>query len=369
MKRIVPYLLLLALWAPTLGYLIGWRSQELKGAENALKRVDLTRTTLAQGTWQTSINKGAEREHPLRAPLIRCRNQVLYWLYNRSTNFVEVGKEGYLYGSKYYEIYSGRKRQTEAHYEDVATQMRKLQDTLDHYGVKFLSVIAPSKVRFDPGILKSSHARIPLDSMTDYTLLIDAYNTYGVNYLNLSQGLTNQRDTLRALPFSKVGIHWNTYGVYRCLPLWDNYVHEHFGYPLQSFQQAGGFWSDSLILKGDMDLAERMNLIQSPKLNMQFYPKFQRASPSDSLPKILFISDSFFYQLMGTYAMSHISRDWEFWYYNKGFLNKQRRYKIPINFDNRWERLLDFDIVVIMGTETNISRFPYGLTDQVLTDN
>ncbi len=357
-KRASVFLILAALWLPLAAYLLGWSSRPLGGAEWSPEIPKINRDSLADGTWQARVNQWAERNHPFRSDLIRANNQAVYWLFDRSTNYVVFGQRNQLFAYNHFEVYAGLKRRTPAHYARLNQDFQAISTALSAQGIPLLVVLAPNKAR-----VLSDELPLSLQQMErregDYSFFLSAVRSVPV--LDLASVLQRKKATVVGPVFANTGLHWNQNGLYACMPALDSSLSRMLGRPPQGLHVDGGEWDDRLRLQDDADLAVRLDLVVPPPTQRQYYPRLTAKTLWKSKPKVLLISDSFGYTLVKTGALDVLSDDWEFWFYNKSVV-KSGKPKRPMRANESSVRWREFDAVVIMATEYNLGTFPYGFS-------
>lgn len=357
-KRASVFLIVAFLWLPILAYVLGWTSRPLGGVEWSPKRPDWELDSVRNGVWQSQLTQWVEQNHPFRSDLIRANNQVVYWLFDRSTNYVVFGTGNQLYAYNHFEVFAGLKRREPSFFGRLDQRLHGISSILAAEGIPLIVVIAPNKVRMLPQFLPASLKSIELRD-GDYLNFVARVRSVPV--VDLMARLQEKKALIEGPVFANTGLHWNQNGVFLSMPTLDSALAKALGSQPQGFFIDGGVWDDRLRLKDDADLAERSDLVIPPATQKQFYPILKADRPWVTKPKLLLISDSFGYTLIKTGALDLLSDNWEFWFYNKSVVkrNADKRPLIASESSSRWT---EFDVVILMATEYNLSALPYGFS-------
>lgn len=358
MKRASVLLIVAFLWVPILAYVLGWTSRPLGGVEWSSKRPEWDLDSVRKGAWQSQLTQWVEQNHPFRSDLIRANNQVVYWLFDRSTNYVAFGTDNQLFAYNHFEVFAGLKRREPSFFAQLDQRLHGISSILAAEGIPLIVVIAPNKVRMMPQFLPASLKSIELRD-GDYLNFVARVRSVPV--VDLMARLQEKKALIEGPVFANTGLHWNQNGVFLSMPTLDSALAKALGSQPQGFFIDGGVWDDRLRLKDDADLAERSDLVIPPATQKQFYPILKADRPWVTKPKLLLISDSFGYTLIKTGALDLLSDNWEFWFYNKSVVkrNEDKRPLIASESRSRWT---EFDVVILMATEYNLSALPYGFS-------
>jgi hypothetical protein len=118
----------------------------------------------------------------------------------------------------------------------------------------------------------------------------------------------------------------------------------------------------------DDDIELGMNLLRNlPDFKMA-YPKFEiKALPKGKkAPKVLVIGDSFYYGMYNWGMMQHVFEGGEFWYYNHERLVPGKETTFIEDFSDYAAEVQQFDVVILLLTEANLTRFGFGMQQAYL---
>jgi len=173
------------------------------------------------------------------------------------------------------------------------------------------------------------------------------------------------KDTSRYPLYSKTGIHWSLYGVAIAVDSLVKYMEKVAGIDMVDFGW-NGVEVSSTPRDTDDDIAEGMNLLFPIKTGKLAYPNLQfNDSPEKVRPKVLVIGDSYYWNIMGSGIGSRLFGDNSFWFYNQEAHNPAWPSPRQVNSLNVLEELDRQDFVILLSTEANLFKFPFGFLDNV----
>jgi len=179
---------------------------------------------------------------------------------------VIVGSEGWLYYRGSLNDYVGTdivtpdelsdtaRKLTDRELANVAHNTLLMQRYVEAQGAQFLLVIAPNKNTLYPEYMPSWY--IPSAKPTNLERLVPLFDTYGVNYLDLTEVLKSSDSPL----YLKRDTHWNNKGAY--------YGYDVIAAELGLTPLLAPKWSARVDRVGDLDT---MLYPDAPTLELQFY--------------------------------------------------------------------------------------------------
>jgi hypothetical protein len=306
---------------------------------------------------------------------VRLDNQVNYSLFGETQRrpegtHVVSGPDDWLYEHHYitYAVTPGTTK--EAEMRRSLELMRRVQDKLAARGVPFLLVVAPSKVEVYPEKVPAVYwgGRHPAYVTTNFERARPLFAEYGIN---LYDGPTRFAAWKRSMPdhlFTRSGTHWSYYSAYHVLDDLRERLNPTMRHPMPEFRLRS--LRSRNPLGTDEDLLALMNLlVDEPYSHPSPYPMLvpQTAVPTEKLPRILWVHDSFGWALIDLLYPANAVRPSESLYYF------QNAYAIPgqhnLNRDLTkldWESYLrDFDAVVMVWTEIAFDFNGWGFFESV----
>lgn len=348
--------------------LFGWADwppfRKLSGAFTPASRVELTVDSWMDASFQEAWEPWFNDSLSVRAPLIRTKNQFFYSFFDHSTSYVVPAKNNQLFAYNYFPAYKGFDFKGEDYWAETVQRLAALRDTLQAHGIPLVLVIAPNKVRYMPENFPPHWKTEPGKRTNQSTLLAKAAEQ-GLHTVDLNTWFVNMKDTLTHTPFPNTGTHWNYYGAAMGAQVMMDSVQRLFDTAITRIVLTKGQVKDST-LASDHDLSEGINVIWDLETEPQYYPKMRIDTEGRVKPNVLMVSDSFFWT-MNTLEINKkgFSEASSFWFYNNTNYDS-RHGETPVDNLNAWEEVLDRDVVIIMGTESNLHLFPYGFAQRML---
>lgn len=336
----------------------------LKGAFIEPEKPMLTVEQWFSGKFQSAFEQHFEHNIGFRPMLIRLHNQYLYSLYHTSKTYVVVGQENQLYAYDYYMAFSG---ETFIGRDSIRAEYQRLVHLQDSINKPLLFVIAPNKVRLLSEYLPENYSREERDSV-NYPVWLEFLQEGKIEYLDFNDifrelGGNNQKQF-----FPNTGTHWNSYGMYVAQQYMLNRLEAMTGDTLVEIQWDQLERRDS-VLDSDRDLVESLNLMYPPSTESQVYPNFTIAQTGRKKPKALIVGDSFFWNFYGLepYFQQIWDKDSRFWYYNNTEMDMHQA-RIPVPELNVHKTLETKDYLIIMATEANLHKVPYGFPQKYFSE-
>lgn len=349
----------------------GWAP--LAGVEQELTREALTARSWWSGAFQKSFESWFSRRLPLRAHLVRTDNQVnlsLFGLVRTGGTSISIGRENWLFEDAYVKRYNRPSRTDPAAIEENVGDLRRLRDLLEGRGVALVVVIAPSKAEIYPEYLAPGVAKGRSPRPSPYELMAPRLRESGLDLVDGHRLFLEERARDGALLFARGGTHWNHYGaslvVGRILAALERRRPGRF---VQLDRR--GARVDEETWGTDNDLGELLNIWHTrPFRGPQTHPVLERADDGRSLPRLLFIGDSFSLTLMKIMEEERLMRPSDTLYYFKRRLRSPGPDSSPLDgarFDAARE-LAGIDAVVIVTNETLLPRIGFGFVSAALED-
>ena len=313
--------------------------------------------------FQVRFTRAAEEHVGFRPILIRMKNQLEYALYNKANaSGVVIGKHGYLFESDYIRSFTGRDYLGDYFWEQKFYRLKQVSDTLAQLGVKVAIVLEPGKATYLPEMIPSRFFRFTSEH-TNYQTIIGESLQKGIPLLDLNKFF---RDTKSSPPFPlfpKGGIHWSTGGMVLASDTLLGFINGNLGLPVPDLVIDRVEWSDSL-RDTDGDVGALINLIKAPKHLKMGYPVFHLAEKvAVRKPRVLVISDSYFFNVLSAKIPARAFANEAFWYYNQTIYPDTWSAPKDTGSLNIPQTVEGMDLVLIMVTERFYHRFDWDFTD------
>jgi len=313
--------------------------------------------------FQVQFNKATEEQVGFRPFLIRLKNQFEYLAYNKANaSGVVAGKDGYMFEADYIRSYTGRDYLGDYFWEQKFNRLAMVRDTLNKLGVKIAVVLEPGKATYHPEKIPGRFTRYFSEDSNYKTILAESEKKK-IPLLDLNKYFKDSRSTAPYPLFPKGGIHWSTGGMVFGVDSLLGFIRGTLRLSVPDLVVDRVEMSDSL-RDTDGDVVEIMNLLKAPKPLKMGYPEFHFES-RDSLPKpkVLVISDSYFFNVLGAGIPEKAFANQAFWYYNKTIYPDSWSSPRDTSSLNVRETVEGMDLVLIMVTERFYTRFDWDLTD------
>ena len=117
----------------------------------------------------------------------------------------------------------------------------------------------------------------------------------------------------------------------------------------------------------DYDIADGMNLLWQLQSEPMCYPDNEwEPATGKSQPKTILIGDSFYWSMfqLGLWAKSFSAGG--FWFYNRQIYPESFEQSLKVEDINYWETIAKNDVFILLVTESNLPKFPWGFTKNAL---
>lgn len=352
------------LWLPAVQQKTGLiREKDLRGQDDPPAFPKFTFKTWFSGEFQDKCTPAVEQHAGFRTWLIRMKNQLEYSLLKKANaRGVVVGRKNYLYESDYIRSYTGRDYLGDYYWDQKFNRMKMVRDTLQKLGVNLAVVLEPGKATSHPEFIPSRFLKYRGEK-NNYRAIVKRAGEKGIPLLDLNRYFADYKTRAPYPLFPKGGIHWSTGGMVVAGDTLLKFIGSRFGWNLPVLAVDRVEYPDTL-RDTDGDVAVIMNLLFQPRHLKMGYPVFH--FESDGLtkkPRVLTISDSFFFNILGAKIPANAFANEAFWYYNlKIYPDTWITPKDTSSIDIRWE-IESMDVILIMVTERFYHIFDWDFTD------
>ena len=346
-----------------------FKLEPLSGASFKTEFPELTLDNYASGHMQRDLEQYSRENFGFREWAIRLYNQVNYSLFNQTTcHFIVPGKDGYLFYTEAFREYYGIEQLSFYKTYDRAREwaqqnvrmMNKLRYVLKDYGIEFLCFMAPDKAEVYPEYLPFHRPPTPdvIHTAAYYDSLLTAIDFPHVEMTKWYQAM---KDTASFLLFPKRDTHWRYSAVYGYDSLF-SYMNSLNNFGIPDIHVNGLIKLDTMYPEND---EKTLNLIfpignDSPKYRADI-----TIDPGHK-PKVLFVGDSFIWDLETYMPWKEILGDVEIWFYNKSAFVGFEKEKHPITEIDRLRSILNADYVVWYSSGYQWSRASYDFVEDAL---
>jgi len=313
--------------------------------------------------FQVRFNKATEERVGFRPGLIRLKNQLEYFLFHKANaSGVVVGKHRDLFESDYIRSYTGRDYLGDYFWDQKFRRLKQVSDTLARLGVQVVIVLEPGKASYNPENIPSRFTGFKTEK-TNYQAILKGSGQKGIPLLDLNRFYRDKKSSAPFPLYPKGGIHWSVGGMVLSADTLLGFMNGvlHLSVPDLVIDRVE--MSDSL-RDTDGDVAGLMNLLRAPKHPKMGYPVFHLTEMDDGRkPRVLAISDSYYFNIMGAKIPARAFANEAFWYYNNTIYPDTWSAPKDTSSIDVPKTVEGMDLVLIMVTERFYHRFDWDFTD------
>ncbi len=334
---------------------------QLKGVVNEPVNITFDKHEWITAEYQQKKEEYLNSTFGLRNWCVRFNNQIAYSFFNKAkANGVIVGKENYLYEASYIESYSGKNYVGEDSIRNTVNKLKFISDTLSKLGKQLIIVFAPGKASFYPEYIPDAY--LPFKKQTNYSTFSEVSNTMKLNVIDFNKWFIENKTKSKYPLYPKYGIHWSIYGtVLAADSLVKNISNlRNITLPKIKITEINmGKPVDS-----DYDIADGMNLLFENSSFDMAYPKITLDTTNvKTKPKVLVISDSFYWGLYNL-GISNCFQNDHFWYYNKQVFPESGTKELLTDHLNIGDEINKHDVIVIISTEATLNKIGWGFIER-----
>ena len=359
--------ILLVMFLPLLQrYLHFTKERELQGAYVHAVEPTFTKENWFSGKYQDSSSKWLNESFGYRNTLVRLRNQIGWELYGYSyANSTILGKEGFLFDIDNMKAYNGKDFIGKDSVKFHVTKIKLLQEKLAANGITLIVVLAPGKASFH-------HEYLPDDQQqkigpTNYETYREAFEKSEVNTIDFHRWFDQLKTKTEYPLYPKCGVHWSKLGALFAADSLISYVSGKVNQPMARFVFDRIYTSDTL-QDPDFDIGSAMNLLYDVDPPPMAYADFHAGKSLPGFkPRALVVGDSYFWTMPSKEMQESAFNGIDFFYYNHDlFPNSDPGMKVDGSKINLLSEISGCDVVILLATEANLPRFPWGFDQQAL---
>jgi len=336
----------------------------LGGAITLSSKPDWEASDWLDGSFQNNFEKYSKDNFGLRASAIRLNNQLDYSLFDElNAKSVVIGKENYLYEENYIRCYLGMDFLGEEVIKERLFKLKKVADHLKTMGKDLIVVYAAGKGTYFPEYFPSSYDSI-VPGKTNFDSYVRNTRELGIPFIDFNSLFVKMKDTTRYPLFPKCGIHWSKYAELLVADSIVSYIEDLRSIDMNHIIIDEVKWR-STNRDTDYDLGRGLNLVLELDTYPMAYPEFHiENKPEAKKPKMLFVADSYFWGIFNRGFSSSLFGGGQFWYYNQGIYPDSYENPISVSEIDFQKSIESNDVVVLLYTDANLSKFAYGFVDQ-----
>ena len=354
-----------------------WHPFKLKPLEGVIRETpfpEFTMDNYVSGSLQRDLEQYSSENFGFREWVIRLYNQYLWTFYHKTyCHFIVPGKNGYLFYSEalsdYYGIESIKMYRSYDRARQWARQnvrmMNKLRYVLQDYSVEFLCFMAPNKVQLYSEYLPY-HKPAPADAINTADYYDSLMTAIGFPHIEMTRWFQQIKDTASFQLIPKRDTHWRYAAVYGYDSLF-SYMNSLNDFGIPDIKVYGMRQLDTMYREND---EKTLNLIfPIPNDAPKYRPEVSvECGEGCRKPKVLFVGDSFIWDLETYLPWKEILDDVEIWFYNSSAFLGFEKEKHPVSELNRLRSILRADYVVWYSTGSQWCRSSYDFVENALLD-
>lgn len=330
----------------------------LKGAVTAAANPDFSWKAWWQGSYQADKEKYWETNFGFYPDMIRLNNELDYKLFGIfHANGVVKGPNNVLFEKVYVESYTGEKSHDDSYILGASLDIKRMQDRVEAMNKPFVFVIAPNKAFYYNDELPSGHS-IQNIKNRNYERFLKVFDSLNIKYIDFNRYFF-ERKTKTTFPLiTKLGVHWSSYGTAVAADSILKYLNTHyFKNKLTTYDIE--CQPSKIHNAHDKEILEALNMITDFENNGEItcWPALKHKAPADPIkPKLLFVSDSYFWEIYSQKIIESVCSDLQFWYYVREHWAKNDTFigDMATNTTLGDEYLLQTDAVILMASEFHL---------------
>lgn len=314
-------------------------------------------------TYQEKKEKYVNACFGFRNTCVRLNNQLDFWLFRQANaNGVIVGNNNYLYEQAYIDAYNGTDFIGQDSIVQTARRIAFLSELFKRRNKQLIVVFAAGKASYYPTFFPDKFRLQQQNKCTNYFRFKQQLATSTVNFIDFNAWFLELKKTSDYPLFPKLGIHWSHYGMTLAADSLIKNIERVRQVDLGNIVTKN-IATSNLAQFEDKDIGDGMNLLfDVPGLTMA-YPDFRFEQKDSKKPKVLVVSDSFFWGMYNA-GISSVFDQTHFWYYNKQVypeFQTKEYFTYQVDFE---QAIKANDVFIIMATEANLKAIGWGFLER-----
>lgn len=317
------------------------------------------------GHFQEEYDAFYTKNFGLRNDLVRLNCQVAYSIFSTAkAGGIIKGKDGYLMDEKYIRAATGEDFVGYIKLKMDLEKVKKVNDTLQKLNKALVFVFVPGKASFFYDKIPSDRKRKkPFN--TNHAMYVQALKKNRITLIDFKTYFEAEKSTSKYPLYAKCGIHWSTYGSYLATDSMNTFFHQLRNTKGSSIQLVKINISEQNSDE-DYDIGKGLNLLFPLETYPMAYPETRILNKgAKTNPKVLFIADSYFWNIYTRNYSADLFGNGEFWYYNKQIYPDTYTKETLVQHTPIKERVEKHDIITILSTDANLENFAFGFIDQM----
>jgi hypothetical protein len=328
------------------------KNEPLKGDVTIPENSDFTKEEWLTANYQHEKEEYLNSMFGFRNTLVRLNNQIDFNLFNKANaKDVVIGKENYLYELNYIKAYTGQDFIGKDSITHTLDRLKFISDTLQKLNKQLIVIFAPGKASFYPEYIPDEYLKTK--NITNYSLFVQGAIQRKLNTIDFNKWFIDNKHKSKYPLYPQHGVHWSTYGatlaadsLIKTISTLRNINMPHLTFNSVRMEQAHG---------NDYDIADGMNLLFKFKSFDLAYPNLNEVDTVKKIkPKVLVISDSFYWGMYELGIAKCFDANHHVWYYNKQVFPETFTNEVLVKDLNLKDEIAKYDVIVISATDNNL---------------
>lgn len=337
----------------------------LKGAVTFPRMPKLSLKAYFNASLQDSMDKWVENHVGFRPDLVRLHNQIQYSFFDTiNAKGVIFGKDDYLFEFNYIKALYGLNFVGYDKITKDAQETQFVNNWLTERNKHLFVIFAPGKASFYPDKVPDLY-KPDTAIVTNNQVYTQKFAEAGIPFIDCNKYFLSIKDTSRFILYPKSGIHWSYYGMGLI-----------FDSVLKSMEQLQGkrfidfgikkMEVSKKLRSPDQDLWEGMNIFIEPNDPAMPYPEFYFENPDkEAMPRVIVVSDSFYWQWFGGGYAKRSFKSHDFWYYNAQVISGSGKETVERHNADILARVMATDFIILLQTDANMDRYSFGFIHEL----
>ncbi len=336
------------------------KEHPLNGDIRLPENIEFDKEGWFSGYYQEEKEKYLNTAFGFRNQFVKLNNQIAYSIFRKAkANGVIIGKETYLYEKSYIDAYTGTDFLGKDSIDHTIKRLKFISDTLHKLGKQLIVVFAAGKASFYPEYIPDSY--LPVRGLTNYGYMSEEAKKARLNVIDFNKWFVDNKHRSKYPLYPQHGVHWSTYGTALAADSLLRKIEElrHIDVPELAFDGVNMEPPHDV----DYDIADGMNLLFRFKSFDMAYPRMLPVNTEGKTrPKVLVISDSFYWGMYGLGIANCFEND-HFWYYNRQVFPESSSRELLVEQVDLGDALARHDVFVIMATEATLRKISWGFIE------
>lgn len=343
---------------------------ELNGVTITENFPKINSMNVMNGKYQNAVEEYFSQNIEGREIIIKCGNQIVYSLFNRSTHTGEIlGKDGQIYEKEYIDKYlQYTPPVTDEYVEELIYKLGLLKDKLSKKSINLFVFITSSKAEiYSEDIPDVFYKCAPDLKESSYKKLTQALREANIPYFDAVPNVYELKMNEKERVYTKTGTHWSQLTGARIASQLIYKLEEAFGYDLTEIEVSQQVVDEPV--HPDADIFNLLNILQKP-YDTYYQPVVTKVSEGKDRPALVCQGGSFMGQSLTWLVNNDIVKDAVHIENTSVFENKYSELHAFTNYDELdiVRFMEDKDLLLLEVNQGAIEKMSFGFIDYLLED-